>query len=661
MSIKLSKEKEAKILKEVKDRLAKAIDFDKENRRKALDDLEFIAVEESQWPAHIRAERIANQQPCLTINKMPVFIDQVVGDQRQNRPSIKVIPVDSGDDKETARILGGWIRHVQSISKSDITVDHAFEHAVACGYGAMRVVTKCVSDNSFDQEAYIEKIDNALAVYWGFHTNYDCSDAQYCFVVSDMDRDEYESKFERKAVSFREDDSSYSEGWSTKDKVRVAEYFVKEPIKRTIYLLNSGSVVDVLPEGEVPKNKRVVDTYKIMWYLVSGDAVLEAKEWPGKKYIPIIPVWGKEFNVGGKRYLRGLIRNAKDAQRMYNYWQSIDTEVVALQPRNPYLVTPEMIADHQPMWDEAGKKNRFYLLYNPDRNAPSGKPSREAPPQASSAMVQKIAMADQEMRDTVGLQKASLGMASNERSGTAIRERKQEGDTATYAFIDNLSRSIEHMGRVLVDVAPVILDTERIIRLGLDNGEFGFDAINVESNGKVLHDLSVGTYDVVVTVGPSFSTQRTEARQSMQEFIQYYPAAAPLVGDLYAKAMDWVGAEEFAERLAEILPPEIKKKSELKKAKQAGASEEELMQLMQPQPPPPNPLEEAKIQQAQMDLKISELKMQQEMEGLKYLQLKNQFDFAKSKDEIGKLVDEIANEKLQGIGGMGNEQEEAIG
>ena len=613
----MSSEADKKILDEIQDRLKKAIDEDDENRKMAYEDLEFVGVEGAQWPGDIKAQRIADGRPCLTINKMSAFIDQVVGDQRMNRPSIKVVPVDSRGDVQVARILGGWIKHVQEISKADIAIDHGFEHAVACGYGALRVVTKYVNDTSFDQEAYIEKVDNALAIYWGKHLEYDCSDSPYCLIPTDMDRDEYKEKYNEEPMEFNVDSSQYIEGWCKKDTVRLAEYFKKQTEEKTIYLLDDDRVVFELEEGDTYVQKRKTTAYSIMWYLVSGDKVLEKKKWVGKKYIPVIPIWGKELNVCGKRFIRGLIRHAKDAQRMYNYLVSVDTEVIALQPKVPYLATPKQISGHESQWNESHRKNFPYLLVNFDEKAP-GWPKREVPPQASSGMIERIQGTDQEMRDTVGLQKASLGMQSNERSGKAIIERKKEGDVGTFAFIDNLSRSIEQVGRVLVDMAPGILDTERIVRMGLDSGKHEFAEVNkeVESDGvkTILNDVSVGTYDVVVTVGPSFTTQRTEARQSMSEFIQYYPNAAPLIGDLYAKSMDWPGAEEVSERLEFLLPPEVKEKMEAEEARRDGGEP--------PPPPPPPPLSpemqmqmqenQFKLDEAAVGLKQEEVKLEQE-------------------------------------------------
>lgn len=644
----MTEEQERKILREAQDRLRKAMDEDDENRKLAKDDLEFVAVDGKQWPEQIKAEREAEGRPCITMNKMSAFIDQVVGDQRMNRPSIRVVPVDSQADVKVAKILSGWIKHVQQVSKSDVAIDHGFEHAVACGYGAWRVTTRYSSNSAFEQEAYIEVIENALAVFWGKHVEYDCSDAMYCFIVSDMDRDEFKDKYKVDPMNFNSAGDQFIDGWATKNTVRVAEYFVKVPVSKTIYLLQDGRVVEKPSPEDAVARTRKVQSYKIMWYLLTGDKVLESKEWLGKKYIPVVPVWGKEFNVAGKRRIRGLIRNAKDAQRMYNYWVSIDTETIALQPKSPYILTPKQAAGHEDQWKEAHRKNYPYLLANADKDAP-GWPHREAPPQASSAFVEKLRETDQEIRDTIGLQKAALGMQSNERSGAAIRERKKEGDVGTFAFIDNLSRSLEHTGRILVDIAPALLDTERAVRLGLDDGDFEFATVNIVApDGSILNDLSMGTYDVVVTVGPSFTTQRTEARQSMQEFIQYYPDAAPIIGDLYAKSMDWPEAEQVARRLAFLLPPEIKAQKAAEEARKNG---ETPPPPVQPPAPPPDPLVELKVQEEQLKVQEMQIKLEQEkirlaqeQAKLESMKVETELMVRKSKEDIRKMLAEIEKE-----------------
>jgi len=638
--MKMSSEQERELLKEIQDNLQKAIDEDFENRTAALADLEFIGVEGAQWPSDIRAARAEEGKPCLTINKIPAFISQVVGNQRINRPAIKVIPVDSKGDPAVANILSGWIKHVQHISKSDVAVDHGFEHSVSCGYGALRVVTEYTDEKSFDQDAYIKKVDNALAVYWGKHSEYDCSDAPWCILIADMDNGEFKAKYKSEPMEFNTANSQFVQGWCTKNDVRLAEYFKKERVSSKLYVLTDGRIVVKLEQGDVVDKERVVDSYKVMWYLVSGNKVLDSRQWVGKKYIPIIPIWGKELNVGGKVVVKSLIRDAKDSQRMFNYWNSTDTEVITLQPKVPYLVTPKQISGHESMWKDSNRKNFPFLYVNFDEKAP-GWPHRETPPQASSAMLERIQHTDQEMRDTIGLQKASMGMQSNERSGKAIIERKKEGDVGTYCFVDNLARSIEHLGRVLIDIAPGILDTNRVIRLGLDSGEQDFVEINKEvmqDTGvkQILNDPSVGTYDVVVTVGPGFSTQRTEARQSMSEFIQYYPQAAPLIGDLFAKAMDWSGADEFAKRLEFLLPPAIREEKAMKEAMRNGT---EPPSPAQPDQPPP--LEVMKLEEGKAKIHLDEVKLEQEKVELEIKKVQLQKEKAELAETHGRMQDEM--------------------
>ncbi|MCC7570616.1 hypothetical protein KO465_04670 [Candidatus Micrarchaeota archaeon] len=640
--LKTTEDKARLILKEVQDRLKSAESKDGENREAALDDLKFIAVE--QWPDHIRQQREADQRPCLTVNKMPTYLDQVVGDQRMNRPQLLVLPVDNNADIKTAKVLNGWIKHIWRISKADSIIDNGFEHAAACGYGAVRVVTRYIDEMSFDQEAYIVPVENALAIYWGDHVEYDCSDSDYCIIIADMNREEFKRTYKKEPMPFNSTDSRFVDGWCTKDKVRIAEYFVKEKEPFTLYELIDGTITDSLPpntpESSI-KNKRDSEKITIKWYLVSGNDVLDETEWIGKKYIPVVPIWGKELNVGGRKYLRGLIRNGKDSQRMYNYWNSVDTETIALQPKMPYMVTAKQIAGHEAQWRQIHQQNFPYVLVNPDPKAP-GWPKREAPPQISSAFATKIAQTDQDIKDTIGLQKASLGMESNERSGVAIRERKHEGDVGVYAFYDNLSRSIEQIGRVLLDVAPSLLDTQKKIRLGLDDGTVAFKEVNIprtdeEGNQYTEIDVTTGVYDVAVSAGPSFTTQRSEMRRSMTEFIQYAPGIAPLILDLFAKAQDWEGAEEIAKRAEFLLPPEIREELAAQRVEAPEGQDR-----LPPASSPPDETnlgrlpenssaeaseqpsqEEQELTQEQVELEILMVKLEQEKAKLDGIRLKN--------------------------------------
>ena len=598
------KSNEDEILAEARKRFQLAHDADSESRDEALDDLRFINGD--QWPEEVKKERIEELRPCITVNRLPGFIDQVVGDQRQNRPGIKVRAFDSYSDPEKAEIFEGIIRNIESISDAETIYDNSFETGTSCGRGFFRVLTEYSGDDSFDQDIKIKRIANPFSVYWDPSAQeIDLSDAKWQFIVDKISREDFEEAFPGKAVIDFEEATGDMQSWVWEDSVRIAEYWRKTPVEKTIYQLDDGNVVDEIIKDMEVIRERTVKTHKIEWMLISGNEILAGPNvWAGK-YIPIIPVWGKEINVDGKRILRGLIRFAKDPQRMYNYSRTASTEVMSNAPRVPYMVTAKQIEGYENIWNMVHKKNLPYLLYNPDPQNRGAAPKRETPATIPTGIIQEIKLTSDEMKQTTGIFEASLGEKSNETSGRAILARQREGDTATFAYIDNLARAQRYLGKILIDLIPKIYDTEQIVRvLGLD-GSSKFMPINYTTDpdtgdalDEIMNDLSVGRYDVTVTVGPSYNTQRMEASDTMMKFVQSFPDAVPVIGDLIAKAMDWPDSDEIAERLKALLPPEIKEtiSQEGKEIPEEGVVEQPMPEQMQEEQQP-NPVEVLQVEQ----------------------------------------------------------------
>jgi hypothetical protein len=571
---------------------------EKENRLCALDDIKFSRLEE-QWPETIVKQRATEQRPCLTINKLPAFIRQVVNDARQNKPSIKVHPVDSGADPKTAEVINGLIRNIEYTSNADVAYDTAIEASVAGGFGYWRVGMDYAYDDTFDMDLSIERVANQFAVYGDPDSMCaDSSDWNVAFVVEPMRKADFEAKYEGKtnakgnpvATDFESDAWSEAGIWLDDETVMVAEWWRREEVTREIVKCSNGYVYNKA-EFEADQDlqaavaagvlkivgSRTTKSHKVTQVIMSGADILEKNDWPGR-YIPIIPVYGDEIIVEGKRYLRSLIHSAKDAQRMFNYWRTTSTELVALAPRVPWIGRAGTFASDADRWATANTTSHSYLEY--DTEAPQRQPLDVGP---AAGALQEALNASDDMKAIIGIYDASLGARSNETSGKAIMARQREGDVATFHFIDNLSRAIRHTGRILIDLIPKVYSDERVIRvLGEDGSQ---KSINVNSgqpspvmgkDGKpevdddgqpvmALHDLTAGKYDLTVTSGPSFTTRREEAAMQMTEFVRAFPAAAPVIGDILAMNLDWPGADEIAERLKSInpalqnkgLPPEI--------------------------------------------------------------------------------------------------------
>ena len=618
---------ESDILAAARSRLNMAISAYSESREDEIDDLRFFAGSPDnqwQWPADVLATRGAvqgqtiNARPCLTINKLPQHVRQVTNDQRQNRPAIKVIPVDDKADTEVADIFDGLMRHIEYISDADVAYDTACENQVAYGEGYIRLLTEYCNEDSFDQDIKIGRVRNSFSVYMDPTIQDPCgSDAKWCFITEDILKEDYERMFpDANPISTLQTlavgDQSLSQ-WVNEDTVRIAEYFYVEHESKTLNLYPGNvSVFEGTPEdkqmkamGLKPVRSRRADVQKVKWCKINGYEILEEREWAGK-FIPVVRVVGNEFEVDGRLYVSGLVRNAKDAQRMYNYWVSQEAEMLALAPKAPFIGYGGQFEGYEQQWKTANTQNWPYLEVNPDVTDGQGAvlplPQRALPPMAQTGLIQAKMGASDDIKSTTGQYDSSLGATSNERSGRAILAREKQGDTGTYHYVDNLARAVRHIGRQLVDIIPKIYDTQRIARIiGLD-GETKMAKVDPtqqepvkkiqDQSGVVIdkiYNLGVGKYDVCVTTGPSYMTKRQESLDAMSQILQSNPNLWAVAGDLFIKNMDWPGAAEMAKRFQKTIDPKLlsddDKPPELQAAEQQiqamGQEMEQMHQMLQ--------------------------------------------------------------------------------
>lgn len=551
-------------LGEVRRRFQEGVDADRENREAGLDDLKFLTGE-GQWDERVEAQRLKKGLPCLRINTLPQFVGQVAGDIRQNKPSIRVRPAEDGD-RRVAEVRQGLIRFIENRSNAGQVYSLAGEDQVACGLGHFRIGLEYAADDAFDQDIRIRHVPNPFAVVWDPQsTDPTGADARWCFVVDEMDRASFEAAYPEA------EDSSLTtplaeQGWTSRETVRVTEYWemVERPRTLAVVLRPADAQAQILditgreaafagliamgPDGR-PRVRKVMRRMARMW-LTNGHALLEPEpyELPISR-LPIFKVTGREVRVGERRYRFGLIRFAKDPLRMKNLWRSSAAAWLAQAPRQQWLLhaTDEAEADRYRRASQSGDPVLIWSGQTP--------PQRLDPPSAPSALLQEAQFNDQDIKDVTGLHDASLGMRSNETSGRAILARERQGDVATFMYHDNLRLAIKACGEVANELIPLVYDAPRTVMILGEDETLKQARVNDPAAEGGLIDLKAGKYDVVVDTGPSFSTRRVEAAESMMAFVQAVPQAAALAGDLIAKAQDWPNAEVIGERLKRALLP----------------------------------------------------------------------------------------------------------
>jgi hypothetical protein len=598
------------------DRHARWVLRERTNIDEAYEDLKFSAGE--QWSKTDIDAR--HGRPMLTVNRLPQFIRQVTGDMRQMRPSIKVVPVDSRGDKDTAETIAGMIRYIENRSDSSAPYMTGADSQVRCGIGHFQVIKEYAGDTTFNQELRITGVSDGVAVAWDTDSVFPSrEDAKWCIVPHDMSREAFKESYPDANVEDFDSTkiTGSTDGWFDNDMVRVAEYWVKKPVKKLLALLPDGGITDLtdknererLEIGNTAKKIEERDGYQVCRYLITAAHVLETTEWPGN-HIPVIPVIGEEVKIGRKVVRHGLIRFARDPQRLYNYYSSTDAEVIALQPKAPFVGTLKNVEKFEDLWNTANSKAHPILLYTPDPNNGGKAPERVQPPVSSQGIQEGLARSVDDMKAVIGIYDPGLGRPGSAKSGKAILAEQKEGDTGTYVYVDNWTRAIKRAGVIIADLIPHVYDSERMIRIMGEDGKVDLKWINKPTGMQVLdeqtgqpldqqkieNDVTVGAYDIVMDTGPSYTTKRAEARDSMTQFVQAAPETAPVLMDLIAKAQDWPLADEVGKRLEVIAPPPVQKLI-AKQKKEAGDEE-------QPEPPTPQEMQAQQVQQQMIQLEL---------------------------------------------------------
>jgi hypothetical protein len=678
-------------------RLKREIDADDHNRQAAVEDLKFVNGD--QWEPAEEMRRRLRGRPCLKLPELRKYINQVVGDMRQNRARVKVRPVDSAGDVEIAKIRSGLIANIEYLSNAEAIYDYAGEMAASCGYGAWRVLTRYCEDNPFLQEVYLERIRNPFLVYMDSAAKSEVyADAKYGFVLEKVTREEFEERFPGKEAPtepLKTGKGIGQEIWFADNAFFIADYYVIEKEKKNVCLMADGQVRDKeeyearlaewreaeeekaaammmqaaipqpanpitgpagMPGGAPPPpaapvppplpeppdeltlvQEREIEVPRVRYYAITANQILEGPHDIPGKFIPIVMLRGPETNIEGKTHVRSLIRDAKDPQRLLNFWVTDAAEIVDMIPKAPWIGTARQFEGYEQDYASANAENFPFLKYNVDAGAPP--PSRVGISGVPVAVFEQIGQAKQAIKDAVGMFNADIGDRGPELSGRAILQRQKPGDIGTFQFIDNLTRSIAHSGRIVNEMIPEVYDTERDVRIKNADDTETFAPVNttVDATLKTIqaepqkyqgiqaqklaeiaakkgrqakyNDLTAGKYDVVVTTGPAFATQRQESAQVLERLVQAYPQIMTIAGDLVYKFQDFLGAEEIAERIERTMPPHLVPPKE-------GAPPRP------PAPPPPQmQIKMAEVEVKKMHLEVERQKLQvQKLKALKEAQ-----------------------------------------
>jgi len=639
-------DKEQEILTEARERLNWAATNESENRAEQIDDL-YFKVGTNRWPARLKKRRERAGRPCEDIDILSGQLDLIMGELKQNKISAKILPTNRPASEKTADIMEGLIRNIEIQSSAEIAIDTATEGMVDCGLGCLRIVEEYCDSDVFNKRLKIKRMKNQFSVYFDPSAEeWDKRDAGWAFVIEDISEAEYQKRYPSHTpmnwpVSGIGD--KLRRWWYGEKTTRVAEYWVKVPRDKTYYLLDDLRVVlkedwdkikdelkdkekvvykdaddiiqDVGSEDDVPdefkermavinrcpkiKSEHTVPDHDVIQYIIDGGQVLSGpNKWKGR-YIPIIPMYGKETHIEGKDYVRGQIRKAKGPQRLYNYERNAEIERVALSKIPAVVMTPQQLEGHEDSWSiESNSRVGVYNQIEGHAN-----PIFTNPPQASSGNVQQALAAVDDIKSTTSVFDATRGARSNETSGIAINARKSQSNMANFSYTDNRARAARYMYEILVDMIPRTYTKERQeVIIGRDGTDKLVTINQVETDIEtgeevIINDVTLGQYGVVVSVGPYYETQRMEFADKMIQLARFVPIIGQVGADIIVNSFGIHDADRMVERIRRAMPPQL--------------VAEEGEEVPEAQPSADEVKDQLEVQRKQMEIKGKEFDLQE--------------------------------------------------
>jgi hypothetical protein len=569
------------------------MDWEGDFRQSFAEDIRFAngdADNQWQWDGTVLQSR--KDCPSMTINMTWIHCALVQNEIKKNPPSITVRPVGGGATMKSAEVYGGLIREISRASDAINIYLKASETLVQGGVGYWRVLTEYESEDSFDQVIRIRSLRNPLGAAMDPDAKEPSgADANWAMIFEDVKNEYLEDEHEKYKDSVGSENAITANiaasDWKNEDYTRVAEWYEKEKFQDQLLGYAdpesgafSTAFLGDIKDSEIkqriladPKTqKRPVTRSRICWYKIFGDKIVDYREVPGKRFIPIVRVVGQETIIDGNLDRKGIVRGLKDSQRNMNYWVSAGAMQVALQTNVPW-VGPAEAFENIKQWEDANRGRFAYLPYNhKDADGEAlPPPTRPAPPVLATAYIQGIQIASQQFKDITGQHEATLGKQDNAESSLAIRARQGQGETSTFHFPNALAQGVAHTGRIILDMAPEVYDTPRLIRIS--NADMSQSEVNVDPAAQVAHaeakkqdeenttevtwNPKVGRYEVEAEAGPSYQTQREWAAESLGQILAQNKDLWQVIGDFYAQNLDFPGAEEMAERIRRTMNPAV--------------------------------------------------------------------------------------------------------
>lgn len=563
-----------------------------------------------QWDTATKTARTKAGRPALSFPVLHTYVQRITNQARKERPQPKVNAVGEGASQQIADVYEGLFRHVHTASNADVAYDGAVEPAAAGGWGFYEFTTEYVNEGldpsdpaMWEQEPRIRRILDPLCIYYDPDCEEpDYSDGRYYFKRRRFTKEAFKQKFKVEPIADWDDEDARQDWTDGDEYVYVAEYCYVEEESTTIRQFDA--------MGEVINEREVINR-TVKKCIIDGSRILSRTTWLGK-WLPMVPVLGKEVVVDNKRKLFSAVHFSLDSQKLINATGSGIAEQLQLASRAPWVGAKGSMKDKR--WDDT-TQNYSKLEYEPfnETGDPLPPPQRNAYEAPIQALTQAKMVYTDDIRKSIGYVDGLVNPSQSDLSGIAVKRRDAQSDLANFHFEDNLVRSQWHGGRILLDLLQKYIDTPRAMRILGPDGTISMQAITMAMDGGAVPEVAgyegkphvridVGKYDVTISTGPGYASRLESEIDVIIKSFSADPRLWGVAGDMLFEKM---GFEDLAARLRLVLPPEVQQAIANKEANISPEAQAMLMQASQQN-------EQLKAQMQQLVAALQKLMMERE-------------------------------------------------
>ncbi len=588
--------------KEIRDAYAEYENEWKDIRDEAATDMRYVAGD--PWTPADRAAREDAGRPCISLDELSQYLNQYNNSLRQNKRAIQVIPKGNGANDKDATRRENIIRGIENESNAQEAYVTMAENAANRSYGYLILRTEYrgnakegdePDESLFEQKIVIHRVANpdTILLNPGFEKA-DASDVQDGFIVKRIRRTEFGLKYPNATkTSFTSEDMRAAKDWIGDKDLQIAEYWKVHTKQKKLLLLRGpeGMVTmwesDLKAAGKPAKievaRSRMVDINNVMQYVTNGIENLEENDWVGSR-IPIISCFGKELWVdegsGAKRKLLSMIRLARDPQMLFAYMCTQEAEEAGMTPKTPFIGAKGQFESARTVWEMINKQPFSFVEYDTVLDSST---QQMLPPPARlqwEPNFQQYELAKDSVRRSI---QASMGITplptaaqrDSEKSGIALERISTQESIGSFHFTDNFDRALQNLGWQINELITPIYDTQREVPIEkadgtydtlhtvgntshpIEDGVYDVQGLPEEAQQEHLH-TGVGDFDVTISTGPSYQSQREQASEFVDHLIANWEQLgipAPLAQKILALGIKLKDIGPIGDAIQELLDP----------------------------------------------------------------------------------------------------------